>query len=576
MTASMIIRALVSLPLIACAGSESDTPGQPDAPVTPGCVVGISNEVLPPFASASTFVRAVANVQNSPGQHSYIWFLSFNGGPNQTPAPAAIDGSAVEFPATQPGIYRVRFRIEDPECEEADTNIEVNDPGAGTTVLRIHVVAPPEVDRPPVDKLVLVQGGAVDLIDDIQLAPAVSANGTVVAGGSPAAAYLKFMPVVGADAIVETYSSAIGTYSTTLRAESHSVLVIPTTPGIAPQIVTWSPGLTTLELQQGIALSGTVRTPANTALAGASVQLTVDGVPSTIATTDGAGAFTLLAASQTGKVRFEVTPPPATGLPRLIAESALLTVADGLEVLYTPSLASRDLAGTVIQRSGALPNAAVTIVGTLPNAGTISGLVAIGEARFSAVTNGSGVLPTLRVPAAPLHAVVFPGAVGDHAITAIDLTSAVPATITAVATITRTTQLTSAGTGLPGAVLDAVPTGPLALAGAPTIRKVAGANGSLTIELAPNALYDMRLSDPNGNRGASVIVGNQSTANLPAVSALAKATKVQATVVGSGPIPGAIVQFLCANCTGIERSRPIAEGVTGVDGRFSLAVPDPN
>ncbi len=276
----------------------------------------------------------------------------------------------------------------------------------------------------------------------------------------------------------------------------------------------------------------------------------------------------------------QVTPPPATGLPRLVAEAAQFTVGTSMAIQFAAQT-TRDLTVATVQRgASALGSASVVIVGTLANpAGTIAlgaaSLDAVGEVRASAVTAANGDLPTLRVPAAPLHAVIFPGGAGDHAVTAIDLTSSVPTTINALATQSRPTQLTTiTGTVLPGAILDAVPVGPLALAGAPTIHRVAGANGNLTIDLAPGAAYDLRLTDPNGNRGALAVVPGVTTVTINSSNKLSKATKVTATVLGSNPIPGAIVQFLCAACTGIDRSRPIAEGVTGIDGKFSLAVPD--
>ncbi len=576
------MRALAILALAACGAGGADAPTT-DAPddAPPGCVVGISDEVVPPFASPSTFVRAVANVQNSSGQHTYDWFVLFNDTQQLPFTFAAVDNSAIKFDAVNPGVYRVRYRIEDPFCLEASTEIEVKPPGVGTTVMRVHVVAPPDEGRPPVDKQELVQGGPLDLIEDVQLATGVAAVGTVSLDGSPVSSYMRFMPAVGSDAIVETYSDALGNYTTELRGETHSVLIIPTTGGVSPQIATWSPGQTTIALQQGTQVTGTVVDSAAAVIAGASVQVTINGVPSTIATTDNTGFFELFAPTASGKVRFEVIPPPTTGLPRLVAEATQFTVGTNMAIQFAAQT-TRDLTTATVQRGGTgLGGATVVIVGTLPApAGTITlgaSLNATGEVRASAVTAGNGDLPTLRVPAAALHAVIFPGGAGDHAVTPIDVTSSVPATINAAVTQQKSTQLTSStGTVLPGAILDAVPDGPLALAGAPTIRRVAGPGGNLTIELAPNATYDLRLSDPNGNRGALEVVEDRNTTNLAATNALSKATKVSATVIGNGPIAGAIVQFLCANCTGIERSRPIAEGVTGIDGRFSLAVPDNN
>ncbi len=581
------MRVLALCLVAACGGAGSLDPssdGGPDAP--PSCITGISHEVSPPFAAPGTVVRAAATVQNSPGQHTYRWFLSFNGGPNQTPAMASLDNSQVEFPAEVAGVYRVRYRIEeDPNCAEASEEIDVNEPGVGTTVFRVHVVAPPDAGRPPLTKLVPVEGGSAELVDDLQLAAGVTTSGTVRYQGSAVAAYLKFIPTVGSDAVVETYSDGSGSYLAEVRGESHDVLVVPTDPNITPQLVPWSPGVTTLDLQQGVPVVGSVLGPQGAGVASATVQVTVDGVPSSIATTDNAGAFGLYAPASSGNVRFEITPPAALGLPRLVAEGTQFQLSTNLTIQYAAGLATtRDLAGTTVQRAGVLANATVAIVGTFAAAGTVTGttsLTAVGEARFTAVTNNSGVLPTLRVPAKSLDAVIFPLAPGDHAVTAIDLTTTVPTTITAAATIVKSTQLTSStGTGLAGAILDAVPTGSLALAGAPSIRRVAGPNGNLTIPLAPNATYTVRLSDPNGNgtRGALAKLPNQTTVNLPASVALTKSTKVTGLVTGSTAIPGAIVQFLCSEvtCTGIDRSRPIAEGVTGIDGTFSLAVPDPN
>ncbi len=584
------MRALTIMFAVAACGGGLEGPvgdgGPDDAP--PGCIVSITHETVPPFASPSTFVRAVANVQNSPGQHTYDWAVVFNTNQLLPFTFDAPDMSAIRFDAVNAGVYRVRYRVlEDALCSEATAEIEIQPPDASSTVFRVHVVAPPDLGRPPFDKQVPVINEATDTLEDIQLPPAAPASGVVSIDGAPVAAYLKFMPAVGSDAIVETYSDTLGNYTAAIRGEPHSVLVVPNAQtGVPPQLVSWTPGQSSIALSQGVPASGVVANAQGTGIANATVQITVDGVPSTIGTTDNGGNFAVFTHAATGKVRIEVTPPANLGLPRLVAEAAAFTVGSGMTVAYA-NLTTRDLAGTRIERGAGngLGNATVTIVGSVASAGTITGssaLTAAGETRFTAVTNGSGVLPTLRVPAAPLHAVVFPaGAAGDHALTAIDLTASVPATINAAPTTAKATQLTSfTGTGLLGAIIDAVPTGPLALAGAPTIRRVAGANGNLTINLAPTATYDIRLSDPNGNRGALEVLEDRTTATLPAVNALGKATVAKATVIGNGVIPGAIVQFLCADpdpkCTGLERSRPIAEGVTGIDGKFSLAVPDPN
>jgi hypothetical protein len=277
-------------------------------------------------------------------------------------------------------------------------------------------------------------------------------------------------------------------------------------------------------------------------------------------------------------VRVEVTPPASTGLPRLVATSTAIDTTGSVDIKYA-AITTRDLGGTTIQRSGPLPGATVSIVGNLPNAGTINtAIAAAGEVRQSAITDGAGKLPTLLAPATTLDAVIFPGAAGDHAVTPIDLTATVPNSITAAATVTKSTRISNPANtaGLGGAVIDAVPKGALLLAGAPTIRKIADGGGQISIGLAPNASYDLRLADPNGNRGALLIIPATSATVISANTALLQPTIVSGSVLGSGAVAGAVVQLLCTSCTGLDRDRPVAEGVTGADGRFFLAVPDPN
>jgi len=328
-------------------------------------------------------------------------------------------------------------------------------------------------------------------------------------------------------------------------------------------------------------VSGSVKNSAAAGIANAKVQLVVDGVPSTVGTTTGTGAYTLHAmpAAAGASVRVEVTPPATTGLPRLVATSTAIDLGASIDVKYA-AITTRDLGGTTIQRGSPLPGAAVSIVGTLASAGTVNTLIAAtGEVRQSATTDGAGKLPTLLAPALALDAVIFPGAAGDHAVTPIDLTNSVPNSITAAATVSKSTRISNPGNtaGLGGAVIDAVPTGALALAGAPTIRKIANATGQVSFGLAPNASYDLRLADPNGNRGALRIISPATSATaIQATTPLLAPTTVTGLVLGNSALPGAVVQLLCTSCTGLDRDRPVAEGLTGADGRFSLAVPDPN
>lgn len=583
-----MMRALALLVMVGCAGSAdgadiSDASSSDALP--PGCTLGITYSPSMPIAGVDPIVRAVAHVTGAQaGSHTYRWVLLRNGLGGQPPLEEFLGGAEVEFSVNE-AVYTIAFSLDgEPECLQASELVDVNAPGTQTVAMRAHVVTADPL-RPPLVKSVIVEGGDQDVLAPIQLSEAVTVNGNLQLGNTnPVAGYLKFMPGVGPEAVVETFANPLGDFQIQVRSETHDVLVIPSTPNVPPQIVTWQAGQSIVTLADGQLVTGTVLDPAGAGLQGANVQLTIDGVPSTVGTSGVNGGFQLHVMPKAGAaVRIEVTPPSNSGLPRLVAESTAFDPAQPIAASYVNTLTTKSLSGTTLSRGGGLANASITIVGTIPNAGTISTgtpVTAAGEVRLSATANGSGVLPAnFRAPSfATLTAVIFPNVVGDHAVTALDLSGAVPGTINAAPLVAQPTQLRESTntTALPGAVLDAVPVGVLALAGAPTIRKTADASGNLTISLAPNANYQVRLSDPNGNRAAQRIVPNVTSSNLAATQPLLKATKVQGVVEGQSAIPGAIVQFLCATCTGLDRSRPIAEGITGIDGRYSLAVPDPN
>src|SRR4029453_3266170 len=151
--------------------------------------------------------------------------------------------------------------------------------------------------------------------------------------------------------------------------------------------------------------TGTVRDPAGALLPNALVQATTTvtaggiaiEVPSTLPTTNAAGGFTLHADVVPGaQLRFEVTPPASSGLPRLLASSANFNIAQSVAVKYATAIATRDVSGATVRRSGnAVAGAQVSIVGTLGNVGTVQAGAtanATGEVRVLATTDGTGKL----------------------------------------------------------------------------------------------------------------------------------------------------------------------------------------
>jgi hypothetical protein len=62
------------------------------------------------------------------------------------------------------------------------------------------------------------------------------------------------------------------------------------------------------------------------------------------------------------------------------------------------------------------------------------------------------------------------------------------------------------------------------------------------------------------------------SAILPAALAISG----ELSVTGNpNPIGGASIQLLCAACSGVDASRPVAQTATNAFGNYSIAVPDP-
>lgn len=577
-------RVVILAALAACGGADASGPGDAGTDGTvsdSGPTCGVSVTFQPPmqFAFPGSRVRAVAQVDGSTGVLAYSWQVKRNGTPI-TFDNAAPDMSAVEFDAAIAESYTASVDV--PSCGDGTGTVNVTVPGANTTQVRLRVYPPSSVAAPPNEKLVIVSGGANMSVGVVSVDPGVMVNGT-----TGAQAYLRFIPLVARDAYVEAFSTTGGQFGVRVLNQPHDVLIVPLVAGFAPRLVTsWIPGMN-LPLDGGTLVSGVVRDPQNNLLAGAKVQLTIGGITSTLGTTDANGAFSVRTSMTTGSSTIAVTPPATSGLPRLVATGAF-DLAQAVQVKLDAGIAVRDLAGAVVRRGGVpQPNAFVAIVGTFPNAGTVTtgALVvnATGEVRATATANGSGVLPALRAADEQLFAVVSP-ATSDVTMAPIDLRGAVPVTVDAPTMVSRTVQLrNSTGTPLAGAVVEAIPKATLAMSGAGIVRAIADGSGNATALLAPGATYDLHYVDPRGHESGRMAGPRtvQDQTALPATFDLPKAVEMKGSLALAGnpqPIGSATIQVLCAvgtECTPATRPFPLAEGASSAAGAFAVAVTDP-
>src|SRR5262249_10644673 len=162
---------------------------------------------------------------------------------------------------------------------------------------------------------------------------------------------------------------ADGTFDLRAGSGPYDVLIVPIASTKAPaHIGGWKSFQPNLTLPDGEPISGTVIGPDNAGVAGASVLLTIGGVPSTIGITDTAGAGSVAGhGGGGGRVDVSVLPPDAAGLPRLALHGAVIDVGQPIAVHYAPGLASDDVHTALVSVAGvAAAGARVTFTGTMP------------------------------------------------------------------------------------------------------------------------------------------------------------------------------------------------------------------
>lgn len=582
--ARWISRGCLALALAGCSGSlPSDTavPGDGGGSNSgPGAPCAAMINVAQPVPVAAPGATLHATAQPSIAGLSYTWRVQFAGAPIDFQRSA--DGSAIDVPVPDAGVYILGLDIAG--CTSAVEPVTVELPGAVVQTMRLQIVPPLGVAAPPVELFRAVKGGG-----DFDLGSISVLSGGVVqavvlgpAGGVPA--YLQLSPSGAPDAIIEAFSDDSGVAAIRLPSGPgpYTVLVVPSASGFAPRRFTgWSPGVA-LRVDAGLPVSGTVVRPGDTPLAGATVRLVSDGVPSTVAVTATDGSFALNAAPG-GSVTVEVTPPDGSGLPRLSATSTGFDLAAPVQVRYADNLGPVDLSVTVVKRTGApVPGARLTVVGSLTTAGTVTAgtmAVASGQVRVAAIASASGALSQTLVPSGALSAVIEVGP-GDLAVTPLDTTGGAPASLDAPPMPLITTAITANNggvvTGLPGASLDLVPTGDLAMAAAPVLRLIAGKDGTIATALPAGGHYQLRFQDPLG-RGAPLVVADRVSTGIWSSYVLPGAIHLQGTLLRDGMValPGASVQLMCIGCSGVDAALPLAGATSDPSGRFSLAVPDP-
>jgi hypothetical protein len=163
-------------------GPDIPDGGMHDGP--PACSAFISFEPMSPVASPSTVVRANAIVTNAPGVLDYTGTVTF-GGAAIAATPAQADGSAITFPAVQPGVYDVRLEVGGVlGCSTVEAPLNVLAPGANQALYRLRVTPPASTNVPAFETIVPVSGGASFTFNTVSLDPGLIAAANVRSGGT--------------------------------------------------------------------------------------------------------------------------------------------------------------------------------------------------------------------------------------------------------------------------------------------------------------------------------------------------------------------------------------------------------
>jgi hypothetical protein len=577
------------------AGDDDDDINFPDANA-PYCVMQAEVTPFAPEAPETIVVTAtITKVGGLSGLETFDWSVRF-GGAEVPFMETAADGHRIQFEADAAGTYPLELNgaVGGESCSVYTTSINVRDPNANENTYRLVLVPRPSQPAPPQVQTVTIPGGANFDIGDRDLASGLAITGTLE--GPAATAITGYLRATHNDPVLaiprEAFAGAGGAYQLRLTAGDYDVLVIPTDNAIAPvrYLAVAAAGLTgTLTVPAADTITGTVLRDDGSPIEGARVALTIAGVPSSIATTDATGAFSV-AARAGGATALTVVPPDGS-LPQLeLAAASGLVAAPGtpIAIRYAAGTGARTESFTVVATDGSTPTPGATVdflARSVAAAGTVtpeggSAFAATGSARVTATADGAGAIGPLQLLPAVYDVVATPplGSAAGEApqMLALDLTTGTPAPasigLAAPATVRAAIDATAVGDRV-----TAVPRGVLAAAQSATVESTVTSPGRIELELVGGGAYDMIVRSHPPLHIPVTAPASGAEVDLEAISvpdSIVITGRVQSVDIAGG-VSGVTVMLLCEDCAGPDALVPVAETVSGAGGAFSLYVPDP-
>jgi hypothetical protein len=528
------------------------------------------------------------------------WSISYDGAPVTFEVTGA-NGDEVVFPAAQAGVYRVAVSgsLGGVSCSSDARDLNVTEPGAVLAPMRLVIVPRSGTGVPPQSIDFQLPGGADYALSTLSVDGGAATAIYVHDASDPLpGAYLRAMPSGGGPELwIERFSQEDGTVDLDLLSTSYDLLVVPDAdlPAVflAGQQAADLSGIT-ISADDGVTVTGTVADPAGDPLAGAEVQVTVAGAPSTIGTTSASGAFSLKARAG-GPVTVTVTPPDASGLPALERKDAPdIAAGSAIAVGYSAGLEVRTVSPVLRQTDGTTPAAGARVtflVHPITTAGSIeidgSGAAARGTLVRTAQASGSGVIPDQELTSAMYDVIVEPGPTAPAGegvrFALLDLSSGqnAPPSLRLAAPAHLTGRVVdAAGAPVEGAHLLAVPVELLARATTAGDSAVTSEDGAFNLALAARGSYQIRIDGPMARGRVLRIADAPDTPGQTSPigdSALPATLELSGELVaaGGGALSGAVVQLQCLSCGPDGGLATVSEAVSDASGEFVLRAPDP-
>jgi hypothetical protein len=601
-------------------GGSSGTGGAP-APcaVQIKPVSSVDLDGLPAGPNATLRVRGVITGTPQPAQPDWRWSVSTVTDNRPIPVtPDPQDPALVQFPLASADRYDITVTVSNaPVCGGHEIATATFNPSASYW-LRISAPAD-QVEVPPHEETIKLQAGQplqrsfyFDRGAAVSLDPKTSSSQALtsyVRISSPGHSWTREG---------DTELAAFGTSIVDTPASLYDVLVVPLAPADAPFAPLLFSGRTaarvaalSIVVDPGVPVGGTLRA-AGAAVAGATIALRAGDLPSTIGTSDAAGAFGLLA--RPGRFSALIIAPDGAALPDAHVDASDASGLDlpaavggalSLAFVWRSDLGSATLAAQFVTSAGA-PAAALDVrlesdpegdpttwgdVGTLQANGGPGGaqsLVAAGSLRRAATTDARGAISFSGLPAGGYRLIALPPVASNDGltVTAVDVVAGLPTVaVTLAPKVTVSGRLLGASPGTRLLILDDQPT-----LGRSFPAAAVGSDGAYTLNLDPSHAYHLLSDPPAGQMNARVALGPIESGDV----ALALGDRVLPAMLsvsgrvfapdGQTPVAGALLQLFCmgAGPDCVDYSQldaghplPLFEATTDALGVFTLFAPDP-